>query len=167
MLEGKPTYKCVSCVKALRSSRDDKTPVRSFWSASISELSKKIGSMERKIILAHVTLYAAWHCDRVRLAVTIRWIFFYRCTLKFSGHLKYVRKHYEIPTYLTYLITFTYSMEQSPSWEANWFCLSRNSPQFMEPEGSLPHSQVPATCPYPEPVRSSPYPHILIPEDPS
>jgi len=29
----------------------------------------------------------------------------------------------------------------------------------MEPEGSLPHSQVPATCPYPEPDRSSPYPH--------
>jgi len=29
----------------------------------------------------------------------------------------------------------------------------------MEPEGSSPHSQVPATCPYPEPARSSPYPH--------
>jgi len=29
----------------------------------------------------------------------------------------------------------------------------------MEPEGSLPHSQVPATCPYPEPTRSSSYPH--------
>ena len=28
----------------------------------------------------------------------------------------------------------------------------------MEPEGSLPHSQVPATCPYPEPAGSSPYP---------
>jgi len=28
----------------------------------------------------------------------------------------------------------------------------------MEPEGSLPHSQVPAICPYPEPARSSPYP---------
>ena len=28
----------------------------------------------------------------------------------------------------------------------------------MEPDGSLPHSQVPATCPYPEPARSSPYP---------
>jgi len=27
----------------------------------------------------------------------------------------------------------------------------------MEPEGSLPHSQVPATCPYPEPDRSSPH----------
>jgi len=27
----------------------------------------------------------------------------------------------------------------------------------MEPEGSLPHSQVPASCPYPEPARSSSY----------
>jgi len=34
----------------------------------------------------------------------------------------------------------------------------------MEPVGSLPHSQVPATCPYPEPARSSSYPHILLPE---
>ena len=32
----------------------------------------------------------------------------------------------------------------------------------MEPEGSLPHSQVPATCPYPEVARSSPYPHIPL-----
>ena len=31
----------------------------------------------------------------------------------------------------------------------------------MEPEGSLPLSPVPATCPYPEPVQSSPYtPHL-------
>ena len=37
----------------------------------------------------------------------------------------------------------------------------------MEPEGSLPHSQMPATCPYPEPARSSPYPHIPLPEVPS
>jgi len=37
----------------------------------------------------------------------------------------------------------------------------------MEPESSLPHSQVPANCPYPEPHRSSPYPHIPRPEDPS
>jgi hypothetical protein len=29
----------------------------------------------------------------------------------------------------------------------------------MEPGGSLPHSQEPATCPYPEPARSSPCPH--------
>ena len=26
----------------------------------------------------------------------------------------------------------------------------------MQPEGSLPHSQVPANCPYPEPTRSNP-----------
>jgi len=32
----------------------------------------------------------------------------------------------------------------------------------MEPEGSLSHSQVPATCPYPEPARSSPHPHIPL-----
>ena len=32
---------------------------------------------------------------------------------------------------------------------------SRNSPHFMEPEGSLTHSQVPATCPYPDPAWSS------------
>ena len=32
----------------------------------------------------------------------------------------------------------------------------------MEPEGSLPHSQVPATCPYPEPARSSPHSYIPL-----
>ena len=43
----------------------------------------------------------------------------------------------------------------------------KNSPHFMEPEGSSPHSQVPATCPYPEPATSSPHPHNPLPEDPS
>jgi len=37
----------------------------------------------------------------------------------------------------------------------------------MEPEGSLPHSQVPVTCLYPEAARSSPYPHTPLPKDPS
>jgi len=32
------------------------------------------------------------------------------------------------------------------------FGYSRNSPHFMEPEGSSPYSQVPAICPYPEPA---------------
>ena len=35
----------------------------------------------------------------------------------------------------------------------------------MEPEGSLPHSQQPATCPYPEPERSSRSPTIPPLED--
>ena len=38
---------------------------------------------------------------------------------------------------------------------------------FLEPECSLPHSQVPFICPYHEPPRSSPYSHISLPEDPS
>jgi hypothetical protein len=32
---------------------------------------------------------------------------------------------------------------------------------FMEPEGSLPHSQELTTCPYPEPDQSSPHHPIL------
>jgi len=34
----------------------------------------------------------------------------------------------------------------------------------MEPAGSLPHSQVPATCPYPKPDQSSPCPQIPLPK---
>jgi hypothetical protein len=36
----------------------------------------------------------------------------------------------------------------------------------MEPEGSLPRSREPATCPYPEPYQSSPCPPIPLLEDP-
>ena len=64
----------------------------------------------------------------------------------------------------TYLLTYllTYSMEQSPSWEANRFAANQEIPHiFMELQGSLPHSQVPATCPYSEPALSSPYPQHL------
>jgi hypothetical protein len=37
----------------------------------------------------------------------------------------------------------------------------------MEPEGSLPYSQMPATCPYPEPTLSSSHTPLQFPEDPS
>jgi hypothetical protein len=57
-------------------------------------------------------------------------------------------------------------MQHSPSREANNFSASEEiPPNFMEPEGSLPHSQAPATCPYPETARSSPCPHTPLPED--
>ena len=87
-----------------------------------------------------------------------------------------------LPFFLSYLLTFlliyfltsllpsllTYSLHAAESLRSQpVLSQSRNSPHFMESEGSLPHSQVPAICPYPEPVRSNPYPHILLPEDPS
>jgi hypothetical protein len=37
----------------------------------------------------------------------------------------------------------------------------------MESEGSLPYSQVPATCPYPEPPQSNPHNPVPLPEGPS
>jgi hypothetical protein len=70
----------------------------------------------------------------------------------------------------TYSLThsLTHSIQHSPSWEANRFAASQEiSPCFIEPEGSLPHSQVLATCLYPEQDQSSPYPHIPHREDPS
>jgi len=43
--------------------------------------------------------------------------------------------------------------------------LVKKFPHFMEIVGSLPHSQAPATCPYPAPDRSSPCQQIPLPED--
>ena len=76
---------------------------------------------------------------------------------------KSARVAYILRVLLTSLLT--YSMVQSPSWEANWF--ARNSPHFTEREVSLPHSQTSATCLYPGPAQSSPYTHIPPPGDPS
>jgi hypothetical protein len=44
---------------------------------------------------------------------------------------------------------------------------SRNSPHFMEPESSLPYSQVPVTRPYPEPTPSSLHDPVQLPKEPS
>jgi len=50
---------------------------------------------------------------------------------------------------LTYLLS--YSMEQSHCFESNRFSASQENPHILwSPEGSLPHSQVPAICPYPD-----------------
>ena len=65
-------------------------------------------------------------------------------------------KNHNHPSTHTYLIIYllTYSIEQSPSWEG--FAANQEIPlHFMEPESSLLFSQVPATCPCPEPSPSS------------
>ena len=61
-------------------------------------------------------------------------------------------------------------MEQNPSWEAKLTGSAASQEIdriFIEPESSLPYSQVPATCPYPEPTPSSPHNPLPLPEDPS
>ena len=48
-------------------------------------------------------------------------------------------------------------MEYSPTQEADRFSTSQEiSPHFMEPEDSVPNSQVSAKYLYPQPVWSSP-----------
>ena len=55
-------------------------------------------------------------------------------------------------------------MEKSSSREANRFSASQEIPHILwNPEGSLLQAQVTATCLYPEPARSSPYPHLTFP----
>jgi hypothetical protein len=64
----------------------------------------------------------------------------------------------------------TYLLLGAESFLRSWSVLatSQKIPHiFMEPEGSLPYSQVPATCPYPEPTLSSPHTSLQFPEDPS
>jgi len=52
----------------------------------------------------------------------------------------------------------TKSMKLRPSWEAGSHSASQEFPcLFMEPEGSLPCSQDPATGTYPDPNSSSPH----------
>ena len=69
---------------------------------------------------------------------------------------------------LTYLLTYLLTPWSRVLLEnLTDFQLGKKFSAFYEPENSLPHSQVPANCPYPEPARSSPYLHIPIPEDPS
>jgi len=71
----------------------------------------------------------------------------------------------DLVTLLAYL--FTYCVEQNPSWETNRFSARQEIPFFLRNhEGSLPHSQMPATCLYPELTRSSPYSHIPLHEGP-
>jgi hypothetical protein len=88
----------------------------------------------------------------------------------FDGHTNQAKscKTFLIFTYLlTYLLThsLTHSLHTAQSFLRSQPVCSypSNSPYFMEPEGSLPHLQVPATCLYPEPAQSvhTPTSHLL------
>ena len=60
------------------------------------------------------------------------------------------------------LVTYFLTSRSSRSWEANRFLASRGIPLILwSPNVHLPHSQVSATWPYPEPDRSSPCHHFL------
>ena len=74
------------------------------------------------------------------------------------------RRPYILIYLLTYILTYVLSTWSRVLLEnLTGFQLDKKFPHFMEPEGSLPESQEP----YPEPARSSPNPHIPLPEHPS
>src|SRR5215469_4403505 len=63
-----------------------------------------------------------------------------------------------------------YLLHGAKSFLRSWpvFAVSQEIPCiFMEPEGSLPYSQVPATRPYPELTPSRPHDSLQLSEDPS
>jgi len=98
-------------------------------------------------------------------------------TLK-QGSIKYCsRKTYNFKVLFGWQnnLNYTHCMEQSPSREANRFSASQEIPLIFEPDGSFPHSQVPAICLYPESDRSNPFPcfpllkihlNIILPSTP-
>src|SRR5215468_5436235 len=67
-------------------------------------------------------------------------------------------------------VCYSYLLHGARSFLRSWpvFAASQEIPSiFMEPESSLPYSQVPSIHPYPEPTPSSPHDSLQLPEDPS
>jgi hypothetical protein len=64
--------------------------------------------------------------------------------------------------------SITYLFHVAESFVRNWYVLSysRNYHHFMEPGGSSPYTQQPATCPCSEPDRPGPCPIISLFYDP-
>jgi hypothetical protein len=64
---------------------------------------------------------------------------------------------------LTYLLHGAEFFLRTGYWLIGSAASQEIPPHFMEPKNSLPYSQVPATCPYPEPTPSSPHNPIPLP----
>ena len=67
----------------------------------------------------------------------------------------------EWPYLLTYLLT---PLSRVLLEKLTGLQVVKKFPTFLEPEGSSSYSQVPATCPYPEPTPSSPHNPLTLPE---
>jgi hypothetical protein len=78
-------------------------------------------------------------------------------------------KRIPTPRYFeSWIVYYTYSMEQSPSWEAVWFVASQEIPRILL--NPKVHYRI-RNCPPPVSILSQPNPvhtsHITLPEDPS
>ena len=66
-----------------------------------------------------------------------------------------------------YIFLYIYLLHGAESFLKLVLQLVKKFPALLEPEGSSPHSQVPATSAYPQPTPSSPHNPLPLPEDPS
>jgi hypothetical protein len=85
--------------------------------------------------------------------------------VRLKTHMKYKRALVKIACFE--MCTVTYSIEQSPSWEANRFAFSQEIPHILS--NPKVHYRI-HNCSLPVSILSQlipvPYAHIPIPEDP-
>jgi len=75
-----------------------------------------------------------------------------------NGRVSFWKEGFTLLVYsLTYLLT--YSMDLSPSWKVNGFSAGQEIPHIL-----WNHLQVPASRPFPEAARASPFYHVPLPE---
>ena len=79
----------------------------------------------------------------------------------------YYRDYSKILSMVIYLLTYLLHGAESLLKSSLVLQLVKKFPAFLEPEGSSPYPQAPATCPSPEPTPSSPHHPLPLPEDPS
>ena len=104
-----------------------------------------------KVCKKHNACFCIWECDYKEMR---------------SQEICMTRNSRQVNSHCTSLLT--HSMQQSPSWEANWFSASQEIPRILlKPKV---HYRI-YKCPPPVPILSQldpvHTPHISLPEDPS